>query len=159
MERTEAIAVFAQLRNLPASMFLRHRESMLLLDRVLSVEPEFGACEWRISPSNRFMIEGLGVPSYVGIEYMAQCIAVHAGARARVRGDPPPLGFLLGTRQYEARLPYFVEGMTYQATCRQLIRSADGMGSFECRITQGERIVAEARLAVLEKTDGMMLDA
>jgi len=140
-------------------MFLRHRESMLLLDRVLSVEPEFGACEWRISPSNRFMIEGLGVPSYVGIEYMAQCIAVHAGARARVKGDPPPLGFLLGTRQYEARLPYFVEGVTYQATCRQLIRSADGMGSFECRITQGERILAEARLAVLEKTDGMMLDA
>jgi predicted hotdog family 3-hydroxylacyl-ACP dehydratase len=69
------------------------------------------------------------------------------------------LGFLLGTRQYEARLPYFVEGVTYQATCRQLIRSADGMGSFECKITQGERIVAEARLAVLEKTDGMMLDA
>jgi predicted hotdog family 3-hydroxylacyl-ACP dehydratase len=158
MERKEAIAVFAQFRNLPASMFLRHRESMLLLDRVLSVEPEFGACEWRISPSNRFMIEGLGVPSYVGIEYMAQCIAVHAGARARVRGDPPPLGFLLGTRQYEARIPYFVKGVTYQATCQQLIRSADGMGSFECKITQGGRILADARLAVLEKTDGMMLD-
>lgn len=140
-------------------MFLRHREPMLLLDRVLSVEPKFGACEWRISPSNRFMVEGLGVPSYVGIEYMAQCIAVHAGARARVNGNPPPLGFLLGTRQYEARIQYFVEGVTYQATCQQLIRSADGMGSFECKITQGGLTVAEARLAVLEKTDEMMLDA
>lgn len=131
---------------------------MLLLDRVLGVEPEFGACEWQISPSNRFMVEGLGVPSYVGIEYMAQCIAVHAGARAWVKGNPPPLGFLLGTRQYEARIPYFVEGVTYQVTCQQLIRSADGMGSFECKITQGERILAEARLAVLEKADGVISD-
>ena len=158
MEREEGIDALAALNNLPASMFLRHREPMLLLDRVLCVEPELGVCEWQISPSNRFMVEGLGVPSYVGIEYMAQCIAVHAGARARVRGDPPPLGFLLGTRQYEARIPYFVEGVTYQASCQQLIRSADGMGSFECKIKQGGRILAEARLAVLEQTDGMMLD-
>jgi predicted hotdog family 3-hydroxylacyl-ACP dehydratase len=158
VEREEGIGALSALKNLPASMFLRHREPMLLLDRVLSVEPEFGVCEWRISRSNRFMVEGLGVPSYVGIEYMAQCIAVHAGARARVRGDPPPLGFLLGTRQYEARIPYFVEGVTYQASCQQLIRSADGMGSFECKIKQGGRILAEARLAVLEQTDGMMLD-
>jgi len=155
---TEARGGFEELENLPASAFLRHREPMLLLDRVLNLEPEFGACEWRISPSNRFLIEGFGVPSYVGIEYMAQCIAVHAGARARLKGNPPPLGFLLGTRQYEARIPYFVEGLTYQATCQQLIRSADGMGSFDCKITQDGRILAEARLAVLEKVDGMMLD-
>jgi len=158
LEHPEAIDVLAELKNLPVSMFLRHREPMLLLDRVLSIEPEFGACEWRISPSNRFMVEGLGVPSYVGIEYMAQCVAAHAGARARVKGDPPPLGFLLGTRHFEAWIPYFVENVTYQATCQQLIRSADGMASFECKITEGGRILAEARLSVLEKADGLMLD-
>ena len=158
MAQTPARGSFAELENLPASTFLRHREPMLLLDRVLNLEPEFGVCEWRISPSNSFIINGLGVPSYVGIEYMAQCIAVHAGARARVKGNAPPLGFLLGTRQYEARIPYFVEGVTYQATCQQLIRSADGMGSFDCKIIQDGRILAEARLAVLEKVEGMMLD-
>ncbi|MDX1718325.1 MAG: TSUP family transporter, partial [Anderseniella sp.] len=42
------------------------------------------------------------IPAYIGIETMAQCIAVHAGARARVRGFGPPLGFLLGTRLFSS---------------------------------------------------------
>ena len=159
MARTGANDGFGKLENQPASLFVRHREPMLLLDRVISLGPEFAACEWRISPSNRFMVDGIGVPAYVGVEYMAQCIAVHAGARARVEGNPPPLGFLLGTRQYDAQVTYFVEGVTYRATCRQLVRSGDGMGAFECDITQEGRVLATARLAVLERNDGLMLDA
>jgi predicted hotdog family 3-hydroxylacyl-ACP dehydratase len=88
---------------------------------------------------------------------MAQCVAVHAGARARVDGFGPPLGFLLGTRQFSAAIPYFEVGRTYRATCRELIHDVSGMGSYECTVLHGDQVVASARLSVLEKEQGKPL--
>jgi len=97
------------------------------------------------------------VPAYVGIEFMAQCVAVHAGARARVHGLGPPLGFLLGTRHFKAKTKHFELGASYQTTCKELIRDSSGLGSYECNIRFQDGTVAEARLVVLEKEQGQEL--
>ena len=134
----------------PARNFVLHREPMLLLDTLVDIGAEFARCDWQAS-SSPFAGETFGVPMYVGIETMAQCIAVHAGARAKIRGLGPPLGFLLGTRHFQCSTAYFDPDRTYLAECQELVRDSQGMGSFACRISLDGQPVASANLAVLEQ--------
>jgi len=142
---------------MPAAEFVLHREPMLLLDRLVACSADETICEWRVEPGDSFVEEGLGVPSYVGVEFMAQCVAVHAGARERVEGFGPPLGFLLGTRHFQAMVSHFEIGEVYRAVCRELIRDGNGMGAYECEILHDGERVAQARLNVLEKERGKKL--
>ena len=151
MSEADFLSKLRQLNGRPASEFVLHREPMLLLDRLIDIGPDFAVCEWKVCDKVALIVPGVGVPSYAGVEYMAQCVAVHAGACASARGLPTPLGFLLGTRHFRATIRYFEPGITYQATCRELIRSDQGMASFECSILLDDRILAEGRLAVLQK--------
>ena len=151
-------SALTQLIGMPAATFVLHREPMLFLDRLTDIGPAHARCEWRMREDFEFGIQGLGVPSYMGIEFMAQCIAVHAGARARVRGFVPPVGFLLGTRHYSCSVPYFETGTTFEAACEELVRDSQGMGSFSCSISVGGEVLAQANLAVLEKLQETKLD-
>lgn len=147
-----------QLLEIPVTEFVLHRKPMFLLDNLVSLALESATCEWLVCQDCEFMVPGLGVPSYIGIEYMAQCMAVHAGACARALGSPPPQGFLLGTRQYQCEEPYFVVGRTYQVSCLKLIGNLEGMCSFECRIYSNNQVIAEARISVLQKSPGDTLN-
>ncbi len=147
-----------QFAGMSASAFVLHREPMLFLDRLIDIGAEFATCEWSISDDFQLVVPGLGVPAYAGIEYMAQCVAVHAGARARARGLVPPHGYLLGTRRYQCSATHFEPGVTYQVTCRELVRDTQGMGSFACRILLNDSSIAEANLAVLEIPQETKLD-
>ncbi len=146
-----------QLSGMPAADFVMHRDPMLLLDTLVESGDDGTICEWQVNLDDPFVEKDLGVPAYVGVEFMAQCVAVHAGARARIVGLGPPLGFLLGTRHFRSSVSHFEIGELYRATCQELIRDGSGMGSYECSILHGDDKVAEARLAVLEKEGGMKL--
>jgi predicted hotdog family 3-hydroxylacyl-ACP dehydratase len=139
---------------LPVSEFVLHRKPMLLLDRLLEIDIGRAVCEWRVAADDEFFLPGKGVPSYIGIEHMAQCIAIHAGALERAEGFPPPLGLLLGTRIYRANERYFLEGQSYRVECDKLMGDFDGMGSFDCSISTGKRVIVRARLSVLQKPRG-----
>lgn len=158
MAKTDLHAELQKLVGMPAATFVLHRDPMLFLDRLVDIGAEFATCEWRIREDFEFVMPGLGVPSYTGIEYMAQCIAVHAGACARVRGFVPPLGFLLGTRHFRCSVAYFEPGARYQTTCREQVRDSQGMGSFACRIVRDGKTLAEANLAVLEQQQEIRLN-
>jgi predicted hotdog family 3-hydroxylacyl-ACP dehydratase len=147
MELAESLRDFV---GLPARDFVLHREPMLLLDTLVDIGADFACCEWAASASP-FIGDEPGVPLYVGIETMAQCIAVYAGARAKVRGLGPPQGFLLGTRHFRCSASHFEPGRTYLAECRELVRDSQGMGSFACEIRLDGAYVASANIAVLEQ--------
>ena len=57
-----------------------------------------------------------GVPAWAGIEYMAQTIAAHAGLEARARGEPPAIGFVIGTRAYSTSVEEFPNGSRLTVT-------------------------------------------
>ena len=151
MTDTEFSRRLKLLAGTPVSKFVLHREPMLLLDELVDLGPEFAICAWKVRAGNKFMVPGRGVPAYLGIEYMAQCIAIHDGARERVDGFPPPIGLLLGTRQYKAEERYFDIGARYFVECNEQVRNPDGMGSFDCRIYMNSQTIVNARLAVLQK--------
>lgn len=156
LEGHQAISL-EDLSGMPAANFVMHRDPMLLLDTLVESDELGAICEWQVNANDPFVEIDCGVPAYVGVEFMAQCVAVHAGARARIVGLGPPLGFLLGARHFKASIEHFEIGEVYRATCQELIRDDSGMGSYECTILHGDEKVAEARLAVLEKERGKEL--
>jgi predicted hotdog family 3-hydroxylacyl-ACP dehydratase len=158
MSKRRKITRLDQCTGMPAAEFVMHRDEMLLLDSVWKAEEEITICEWRVSEDHAFIDSRRGVPAFVGVEFMAQCVAVHAGVRARVDGLGPPLGLLLGTRHFRSTVEYFEIGENYRACCKELIRDDYGMGSYDCTITHRGKEIAEARLAVLEKERGCKLD-
>ena len=86
-----------------------HSGRMVLLDRVLSADADNLCAEVRIH-ADSVLAGAQGVGAWVGIEYMAQAIAAHAGWSARQRGGDVKVGFLLGARKYQAGVSYFAPG-------------------------------------------------
>jgi len=85
-----------------------------------------------------------GVPAYVGIEYMAQTVACLAGWEDKTqRPDATPsIGFLVGTRKYEATTSLFSLGETLLISVRVEFRDME-MASMECLIERGDDAVHE----------------
>ncbi len=87
-----------------------HAHPMILIDSISEPEPEGLSATVRISEDCPFYEAPHGVPSYVGIEYVAQTVAALAGLKAKRAGRSVELGFLLGTRRLQATQPYFALG-------------------------------------------------
>ncbi|MDI3293092.1 hotdog family protein [Janthinobacterium tructae] len=131
-----------------------HSGAMVLLDRVLSADAENLCAEVTIHAGSVFYdAPSAGVGSWVGIEYMAQAIAAHAGYLARLAGAPVKIGFLLGARRYEAQLPLFVDGSVLQVHVQQALQGENGLGAFECRIEMAGAVLAQATITVFQPED------
>lgn len=126
-----------------------HSGQMVLLDRVLSADADNLCAEVRIHAGSILAGEQ-GVGAWVGIEYMAQAIAAHAGYLARMAGAPVKIGFLLGARRYDAQLPWFVAGSVLQVHVHQALQGDNGLGAFECRIDAAGIMLAQATVTVFQ---------
>ena len=124
---------------------------MILIDRVLAYDQTGAVAEVEIRPDAPFR-QPQGVPSYVGIEYMAQTVAALAGLRGRERGEPPKIGFLLGTRKLVAKRGWFRDGERLVITVSVVFDDA-AMGAFDGRIEIDGEIVLNGRLNVYQPTD------
>lgn len=130
-----------------------HTGRMSLLDRAIEGDEDSLVAE--VTPREDSLFhEGGGVGGWVGVEYMAQAIAAWAGWRARLRGEVPRVGFLLGTRRYECSRPRFKVGETLRIEVRRQFWSENGLGQFDCGIDINGETVATAALTVFEPQDG-----
>lgn len=137
----------------PVSEVLPHEPPMVLLDRIVAFEPSTLVAEVDIREDSPFCGDG-GVPGWVGIEYMAQAVAAHAGCEARQRGEPPSIGYLLGTRAYRCNTPTFAIGETVRITVESLFVEMQ-LGAYACSIEmQGP--VASATINVYRPQGGML---
>lgn len=119
------------------SSLVPHSGAMVLLDRVIFADDENLCAEVNIG-SDTVFFDGDGVASWVGIEYMAQAIAAHAGYLSSLRGDPVKVGFLLGARRYECRRPSFPLGSVLKISIQRILQAENGLGAFECRIDDSQ---------------------
>jgi len=130
-----------------------HRGGMRLVDRVLEVDDDHVLAEVDVPFDGLFVRDG-EVPSWVGIEYMAQAVAAWAGARAQRQGAAGPRpGLLLGTRRYEAHCGGFASGSRLRVEARCEFIAGNGLGQFDCRIVQDGRELAVARISVMDPSD------
>ena len=126
-----------------------HRGAMSLIDDVVHHDDLTIVARVRVSADGPFT-GAEGVPAWVGIEYMAQAVAAWSGARARAGGGSPRIGYLLGSRRYEAAVPAFAIGAELEVFAQCELMGDNGLGMFDCRITQDGRVLASGRLSVFE---------
>ncbi len=131
-----------------------HRGQMRLIDRLLAWDEDSVVTELRV-PADAVFGDAAGVPAWVGVEYMAQTVAAWAGCRARGRGAEPSIGFLLGTRRYQADTDRFPAGAVLRVEARCELMGDNGLGMFACRILQQERVLASANISVFEPPDAV----
>lgn len=135
----------------PMDDWVPHRGAMSLLGGVEHVEDQAIVAWVDVRADGVFATPG-GMPAWVGIEYMAQAIAAWSGARARAGGGSPRIGFLLGSRRYEAHVPVFAAGARLRVSAQCELMADNGLGMFDCRITHDDRVLATGRLSVYEPT-------
>ena len=128
-----------------------HAGQMVLLERVLAAGLDSLSAQLTIGPDTLFCDAG-GVGAWVGIEYMAQAIAAHAGYQAHLRGDAVKVGFLLGARRYQCSVAAFALGSVLEVHVQHVMQSDNGLAAFECRIDDGAdgTVLAHATITVFE---------
>lgn len=131
---------------------LPHRAPMLLIDRFCAASNDAVHCQLTVSPQHLYFDPiSQAIPGWVGIELMAQTIATWSGYRAWQRGAPAPIGFLLGSRRYQAHQPHFALGSCLDIYADCDIEDAE-MAVFSCRIDHAGVRLADARLNVFLPT-------
>jgi predicted hotdog family 3-hydroxylacyl-ACP dehydratase len=141
--------------DIPIVELLPMKPPMVFLDRVLSYDDPRLVTGLEVRPGIPFF-ETDGVPAWVGIEYMAQSVAAHAGVKARLRGEPPLIGFLLGTRAYKCDVSQFTEGENLKINVEPLF-SEEGLGAFACSI-ETDRPLASATVNVYQPDKERLAD-
>ena len=128
-----------------------HSGAMLLLNRVVAADADMLCAEVAIARDSVFC-DGVQVGAWVGIEYMAQAIAAHAGYCARLRGEPVKVGFLLGSRRYHGAVPGFAVGAVLTVQVQRALQGENGLGAFDCTIAQQgvDGVVASALVTVFQ---------
>jgi predicted hotdog family 3-hydroxylacyl-ACP dehydratase len=120
---------------------LPHGADAIVIDAIVEHSAFRSTAVANVSARSRYC-EGSGVPAWAGIEYMAQTIAAHAGLEARDRGEPPALGFVLGTRAYSTSVEEFPIGSTLTVSVEPELVDAR-FAAFKCVIAM-DGVVATA---------------
>ena len=110
-----------------------HARRMLLLERVIEHGPEHTVCSANPAGHELFRDAAGRVPAWVGLEYLAQCMAVYGSLVARAEGRPPRLGPFIGGRRLELRVDHFQPDQVLRVTVRHL-RGERGLVAFDGRI-------------------------
>ena len=138
----------------PVSELIPHRGKVLLLERLLAHDAESTTVRVAVGASGWLRRGDGSAPSWLAVEYMAQCAAAHEGMLARSEGRPPPLGFLISARGLHLHCAHFAaEEFLRVRASRALGRPGLGALSHSCSIhaanqgTQGA-LLAEGRLSV-----------
>jgi predicted hotdog family 3-hydroxylacyl-ACP dehydratase len=137
---------------------LPHARPMILLDDVIEIGKDTLSAALTIRPGVPFFEAGRGVAAHVAIEWMAQTCGAYVGITSLKAGEPVRLGFLLGTRDFEATAPWFLEGERLNVTVTLAYMEAE-MGAFDCVVTRapGGEEVAKARLTLYRPDDAVAL--
>ncbi len=125
-----------------------HRGKMSLLDSIVDYGDNWLSAEVEINRNSMFADEH-GVPGWVGMEYLAQAIGAYEGARQRLQGDIPKLGFLVGSRKYSCSVDYFEFDLVLSLYVECEMQSDNGLGVFRCILT-GDGVEASANLNIFQ---------
>lgn len=137
--------------NYTLAQLLPHAAPMILLDKALESDETTMRAALTIRDETLFRQER-GVPSYIGLEYMAQTCGAFAGLRALAAKQPVTLGFLLGTRNMNCKRPWFQLGDRL-VTLATLIWLDEEMSAFDCSIEIGGETVVSAQLNLFRPSD------
>ena len=129
-----------------------HKPPMLLIHDVLSIEEKSINVKIDLSKPSLFHSEEGTVPSFVGLEYIAQSTAALVGYHRKRQGLEVKKGFLLGTRVYESKVAYFDASEILSVKINEVITD-DMIGVYQGEILSKERVIASAQIKAVMPED------
>ncbi|HTJ94407.1 MAG TPA: hotdog family protein [Pararobbsia sp.] len=137
----------------PIEAIVPHRGTMLLLDAIRAYDATSVTANATVRAGAWYVDQDGAMPAWIGIELMAQAIAAHEGLLSMQDGHPARPGVLLGSRRYEAKLAAFPRNALLRIHARELLRSDDGTGAYDCTIEHGDTLYATAVVKVYQPHD------
>jgi predicted hotdog family 3-hydroxylacyl-ACP dehydratase len=137
----------------PIETILPHRGTMLLVDAVLAYTDQALSASAHVESGAWYADADGAMPAWIGIELMAQAIAAHIALLAMRAGGRGRPGVLLGSRSYSTRVPVFPAGARLTIEAKELLRSEEGHGAYECTIDHDGVCCAQAVIKVYQPTD------
>lgn len=134
----------------PLSQFLPHRGPAILLDRLLAVDEEGCRALATVPPDSPYLDEAGLLPAWVGLELMAQAASAFSGWRNTLSGRPVRVGYLLGTRSFDATEPAFPVGTDLEVEVKVIFLDESGPSAFRCELRRAGLPVARATLKAIE---------
>jgi predicted hotdog family 3-hydroxylacyl-ACP dehydratase len=113
-----------------------HAHPMILIDEIIDSDDRNFTATVRITEDCRFFESSRGVPTYVGIEYIAQTVSALIGLRAKQSGGNVQPGYLLGARKFSTSRSYFVLGSELSIRIVDEFESGQ-LGRYSGEITEG----------------------
>jgi predicted hotdog family 3-hydroxylacyl-ACP dehydratase len=132
---------------------LPHRGTMRLIDEIVACSDEAVTVCANVDGSAWYADADGAMPAWLGIELMAQAIAAHVGLIAMRAGGRARPGVLLGASRYEVAAPSFPCAARLSIEAKELLKSEQGHGAYECTISIEERCVAQAVIKVFQPND------
>jgi predicted hotdog family 3-hydroxylacyl-ACP dehydratase len=126
------------------SELIPHSGEMILIDRILHHDAHTLTTELVVRGDGFICGDDKTVPSWIGIEYMAQTIAAYGGTVAKQAN----IGFLLGTRRYNCNVSTFEVGTKLIISAKKIMQDGN-LAAFECLIF-GENVEVSATLNVYQ---------
>ena len=136
----------------PIEALLPHARPMILIDRVVDFDPNFIEAELTVRPDMPFFEPGKGVAAHIGLEWMAQACAAYVGLEALLANQTVRIGFLLGTRNFAAKVRWFAAGETPRVRADLVFRDGE-TGVFDCAIYRDELEAVRAQLTLHQPAD------
>lgn len=125
---------------------------MLLLDAIDDHGPDWVRAIVEVRADSAFAGPA-GVPSWAGLEYLAQCAGAYSGIEMIERGSVPGIALLLGTRRYTALVDCFEAGVRLEIETRVEWRDETGLVAFSGEIRCEGRELATADLKAYRPQD------
>ncbi len=132
----------------PINKLLAHEVPMLLLDEVLEINDNSIRVRVDMNKPSIFTDAKGNVPSYVGIEYMAQATGALIGYFQLEQKKPIKIGFLLGSRHYDCSTPHFKPDQDLIIQVTEHMRDNE-LGIFNCEI-HSDRCIAKAQIKAIQ---------
>ncbi len=137
----------------PISSLVPHDAPMLLINDPYDVGDDWARASVLIGEDSMFYQQGYGVPAWISAEYMAQTIAMFAGAKAKLSGDPVKIGFLVGSRAIKFDTDFFRLGSLLSIYVQEEWRDKV-MAVFDCSVVDSsEMLLAAGKINVFQPED------
>lgn len=137
----------------PIEDLIPHRGTMLMIDRAVAFDGQAATSEYVPRADAWYADDRGNMPAWIGIELMAQTIAVHVALKKRSEGIAPAPGTLVGTRRYAASATAFAADAPLRIEAKLVFHDTSGLGAYDCVISTAGQELASATLKVFEPAD------
>ena len=136
----------------PIEALMPHARPMILLDRVSAFGSAFVEAELTVRPDMPFFEQGRGVAAHIALEWMAQACAAYVGLEALLANEAVRIGFLLGTRDFAAKIAWFAPADVLRVRADLVFRDGE-TGVFDCAVHRDALEVVRAQLTLHQPRD------